>query len=472
MGFPCLWWGRVPVLWEVVEMRQWLIRRRTILGVGRIDMPVEVPVEGRLPDALPHVRHRLELAASRWDAHIAELRQLVDRVEAHVNERGWRWELGPIRELISSVEVKGRERIRLALRRFDELRPVKTGKTTMWLAWRGEGILSVHWPNDGHSFVAKLRLNGLSTTAVLGRGALAVKERRLYWLGWRASDAARSNDNHPTMGTTDLAQIFAWAPAVPGRMRIRAEYVNLTLEGPHVYWWAKALGHVERVGDKTAVLGKAFSSPLSALGHVLGDGSPQVRKRGRRVLVVTASGKALDVIVRALEGVMGVIGVRGRVWVDHRHGYAVVLGLAARRMAGWMIDNTPFPLHGLLDVARFGKWERLKIVAEPPREAPAILVDGYRWGLYLDSRGLRAKTRMAGATKVVMGLGLSPRVCGRERRAYLSNTDTWRLIGWAAERDPTLLDRLEAYLRRWLDTKKAQVAEKELRKLDQLRGQQ
>ena len=79
-----------------------------------------VPIEERLPDALPQVRYRLVLAAERWDQHIAELRRLVDRAEAYVREREWGWELGPIRELIDRIETRGRERIRLgvaALRR-------------------------------------------------------------------------------------------------------------------------------------------------------------------------------------------------------------------------------------------------------------------------------------------------------------------------------------------------------------------
>ena len=136
-----------------------------------------IAVEERLPDALPHVRHRLELAASRWDVHMAELRQLVDRVEAYINEKGWGWELDPLRRLIDGVEVKGRAQIGKALRHFDELKPVKTGKTTVWLTWRGEGLLYVQWPNNKQrSPVAELKLGGLSATAVLGTGVLGPEE--------------------------------------------------------------------------------------------------------------------------------------------------------------------------------------------------------------------------------------------------------------------------------------------------------
>ncbi len=430
-----------------------------------------IAVEDRLPDALPQVRHRLVLAAERWDAHIAELRRLVDRVEAHVNEKGWGWELGPIRELIDKVEVKGREQIHKALERFDELRPVRTGKTVVWLEWRGEGILSVQWPEDRQrSPVAELKLGGLSATAVLGRGVLTAEEQRLYWLGWRASDASKTK-KYPAMGTADLAQIFAWVPAVPGKMKIHAEYVDLTSRGPHVYWWAKALDHVEEVGDKAAILGETFSSPLSALGHVLGDGSPYVKRGGERVLRVAAGSDVLEVVVAALNTAMERLGIGGKVHVGRRHGYAVVKGLAARRMAGWMADGAPSQLRGLLDVTRFDKWLRLKAVAEPIHytEAPAIVVDGYRWGLYLHGNGLRAETRVAGALDAVRGLGLSPRVRSG-RRAYLSNTDTWRLIGWVSQWDPSILNRLEAYLRRWLDTKNVKAAERELRKLARLRN--
>ena len=403
---------------------------------------------------------------------MAELRQLVDRAEAYVNGKGWGWELEPIRRLIDGVEVKGRERIGKALRRFDELRPVRTGKTTVWLEWRGEGVLSVHWPEDRRrSPTMRLKLGGLSATAVLGRGVLGPEERRLYWLGWRASGATKT-EKYPAMGTADLAQVLAWASAVPGRVRVYTERIGLTLDGPHIQWWAEALDHVERVKDKSAILGEAFSSPLSALGHVLGDGSPHVKKDGERVLRVVASGKALDVIARALKEAMEGLGIGGRVYVDGK--YAVVKGLAARRLAGWMIDNTPSPLHELLDVTRFGKWERLKAVAEPIHytEAPAIVVDGYRWGLHLHGNGLRAETRVAGAAEAVRGLGLSPRVRGRDRRIYLSNTDTRRLVGWAAQRDPGLLDRVEEYLRRWLGTGKARAAERELRKLARIRERQ
>ncbi len=443
----------------------WVINRTAVRVMGPATSTV--PVEDRLPDALPQVRRRLELAASRWDAYMAELRRLVDRAEAYVRERGWDWELGPLRQLIDKVEDWGRRRIRLALQHFDGLRPVKTGKTIIWLKWRGEGLLSVQWPNN--NFTARLGLGGLSATAVLGRGVLATDEQRLYWLGWRASDATE-NEGRPTMSTADLAQVLAWAPAVPGKMRIYAEYVGLTLEGPHVHWQAKALDYMERIRDKMAVLGKAFSTPLSALGHVLGDGSPYVKRGGRRVLAIAASGKALDVLARALEEVMESIGVRGKIFV--KHGYVEVWGLAARRLAGWMIDGAPPPLRGLLDVTRFGKWTRLKAVAEPPREAPAIVVDGYRWGLYLHRNGLYAEARTAGAAEAVRGLGLSPRVRSGGRRARLYNTDTWRLIRWASQRDPTLLERVEAYLRHWLGTSRAKIAERELRKLARLKGQQ
>ncbi len=430
-----------------------------------------VPIEDRLFDALPHVRHRLELAASRWDAYMAELRRLVDRVETYVRESGWGWELGPIRELIGRVEVKGRAQIRLALQHFDELKPVKTGEVTMWLAWRGERLLLLSWPDDRRrSPTMRLKLGGLSTTTVIGIGVLTPEERRMYWLGWRASDATRSSNGHPTMGTADLAQVLAWAPAVSGRIRVCVQYVGLTLDGPHVHWQVEALDYVERVRDKTAALNKAFSTPLSALGHVLGDGSPYVKRRGRRVLLIAASGKALDVLVGALEGAMRGLGVRGKVWVNHRYRYAVVGGLAARRLAGWMAGNAPFQLRDLLDILQFDKWERLKVVAEPPREAPAIVVGGYRWGLHMHSDGLFAETRVADAVETVRGLGLSPRVCSGGR-AYLPNTDTWRLIEWATNNDPNLLERLEAYLRRWLGTKKARAAERELRKLARLRGQ-
>ncbi len=429
-----------------------------------------IAVEDRLPDALPQVRHRLVLAAERWDAHIAELRRLVDRVEAHVNEKGWGWELGPIRELIDKVEVKGREQIHKALERFDELRPIKTGKSTVWLVWRGEGVLSVHWPNDGQKgCTVRLKLGKISTVTVLGIGVLTAKEQRLYGLGWRASDATRSKDNYSAMSTADLAQVLAWAPAVPGKMWIHAEYIGLTLEGPHVHWQVRALDHVEEVGDKASVLGEAFSSPLSALGHVLGDGSPYAKRDGKRALIIAAGGKALDMLAEALEGAMRTIGVRGRVHVGCR--YVAVWGTAARRLAGWIVENAPTQLRGLLDVTRFDKWTRLKAVAESPREAPAIVVDGYRWGLHLYRDGLHAETRVVGVIDAVRGLGLSPRVHGRGHRVYLSNADTWRLVGWAARRDPTILERVEAYLRRWLGTDKAKAAEKELKKLAQLQGQ-
>ena len=71
-------------------------------------------------------------------------------------------------------------------------------------------------------------------------------------------------------------------------------------------------------------------------------------------------------------------------------------------------------------------------------------------------------------------LGLSPRiyVYGGKYHALLYNADTWRLIGWASQRDPSLLDRLEEYLRRWLGTDKARAAERELEKLARLRARQ
>ncbi len=101
-----------------------------------------------------------------------------------------------------------------------------------------------------------------------------------------------------------------------------------------------------------------------------------------------------------------------------------------------------------------------------------ILTGGYRWGLYLHRNDLYAETRVAEAVEAVRGLGLSPRAHGRGHCVYLSNTDTWRLVGWASQRDPTILERVEEYLRRWIGTKKAKTAEKELRKLTRLKEPQ
>ena len=61
----------------------------------------------------------------------------------------------------------------------------------------------------------------------------------------------------------------------------------------------------------------------------------------------------------------------------------------------------------------------------------------------MHSDGLYAETCVVGATEAVRGLGLSPwiYVHGGKRCARLHNTDTWRLIGWAAQRNPSPLDR-------------------------------
>ena len=88
-------------------------------------------------------------------------------------------------------------------------------------------------------------------------------------------------------------------------------------------------------------------------------------------------------------------------------------------------------------------------------------------------KGLYAWTCIIDAADVARRLGLSPRVYvyGGKYYVFLFNADTWKLIGWAAQRDPGLLEKIEAYLRRWLDTKKARAAERELRKLASMRGQ-
>ena len=89
----------------------------------------------------------------------------------------------------------------------------------------------------------------------------------------------------------------------------------------------------------------------------------------------------------------------------------------------------------------------------------------------MHNNGLYARTHNVSAVETVKALGLSPRVYvyGGKHRALLFNIDTWRLIMWAAQRNPNLLDRLEVYLKRWLGTKNTRAAERELRKLARLK---
>ncbi len=302
--------------------------------------------------ALLHVLRRLELAADRWMGHVEYLRSLIDAVGRHVDERGLEWGLEPVRSLVERIMDEGEKLIWRAIERFDELEPLRTGRSTIWLAWRGQKLVYVKRIWGKSVPIVGLRLGGISATATLGMGVLGSEEQRLYRLGWRASDGSVAM-GRPTMQTTDLAQVFAWAPAVPGRVYIMAHSITLTAKGPHVCWWAKAKDHVETARHKSMAVCKSFSSPLTALGHVLGDGSPYII-RGRGMLSVSASVNVLPILVCSLDSIAGKVHVsRDRV---------SLWGRAAERVARWIVEGTPRPLRELLDTLQFGKWARLKAV--------------------------------------------------------------------------------------------------------------
>ncbi len=298
------------------------------------------------------ILRRLELAAERWERHVDHLRSLIDAVERHINGRGWEWELDPVRGLVEKVMDEGEKRIWKALECFDSLEPLATGKSTVWLTWRGQKLIYVKRIWGKSTPIVGLRLGGITATATLGVGVLGPEEQRLYRLGWRASDGSVTL-GRPSMQTTDLAQVLAWTPAVPGKVYVMAQYVTLTSKGPHVGWWAKARDHVETVKYKSTAICKSFSNPLTALGHVLGDGSPYVTK-GKRVLKIYAGTSTLPVLACSLDS------IAGKVYIGKD--YALLRGNTARRVARWIVEGVPGPLRELLDILQFGKWNRLKEV--------------------------------------------------------------------------------------------------------------
>jgi hypothetical protein len=96
------------------------------------------------------------------------------------------------------------------------------------------------WMDIRGSFAPRIIIRGVSVSARFPNLLKLPCERlELLQLGWRASDEGEMG-GHPYMGTTQPWQVFAWAAARYGELRIRVVSVNLTREGVSVLIHIKA----------------------------------------------------------------------------------------------------------------------------------------------------------------------------------------------------------------------------------------
>jgi len=274
--------------------------------------------------------------------------------------------------------------------------------------------------------------------------------RRMWAVGWHASDAFIDGKGRPEMETTDIGQVLAWALAWPGKFRIIA--VGLVIGEKTKPWWhAYSLSHraIELVPEAVGAAGgdeikspkyrlvKLLNDPLALLAYTLGDGSLSVGKSYKLRWAIAPN--HMDELVEAVSAVLDKVnagcGVRRR--EEHREIY-VTSGCAsalAKTMLNALESNLPI-CKRLLDAVYAdepnSKYARLAALAGwEPRiglqlvrlNAPRVEVCGYVFSVHFDeSNGLFAEIEVddvnavTEATRQCLGANSGIRIAHREKR--------------------------------------------------------
>ncbi|MCC6035467.1 MAG: hypothetical protein LM559_00230 [Pyrobaculum sp.] len=150
------------------------------------------------------------------------------------------------------------------------------------------------WMRIAKEFAPHILIRGVSASARFPDVLKLPRERlELFQLGWRASDEGEIG-GRPVMYTTQPWQVFAWAAARYGELRIHITSANLTREGVSVMVhlransWRQKWSKNEAISLVADYLKHGEWAPL--LTTWLGDGNARWRKvlRGKYVLSIAA----------------------------------------------------------------------------------------------------------------------------------------------------------------------------------------
>jgi len=150
------------------------------------------------------------------------------------------------------------------------------------------------WMRIAKEFAPHILIRGVSASARFPDVLKLPRERlELLQLGWRASDEGEIG-GRPVMYTTQPWQVFAWAAARYGALRIHITSANLTREGVSVMVhlransWRQRWSKDEAISLVAGYLRRGEWAPL--LTTWLGDGNARWRKvlRGKYVLSIAA----------------------------------------------------------------------------------------------------------------------------------------------------------------------------------------
>jgi hypothetical protein len=260
----------------------------------------------------------------------------------------------------------------------------------------------------------------------------------LFQLGWRASNESEL-DGRPFMSTTQPWQVFAWAAARYGALRIHITLANLTRKGVSLSVYLRANSWGQRWSKDEAVdlvishFGHGEWMPLLTMW--LGDG--KVRWRGM------LSGR-YELVIAAKEPWRLGLGV-GTYEALVATGKEAFIKL--REVAG---------AYGvLLDLLRAHKWVNIKLATDDDfkavfKQKGIVTVEGIAMHLHLVSGSLLAEhyTRDVGkaleVAEKLKAAGLRPNVVrsGPNYVVYTATTDLMRL----AEREETVTKAIALFL--------------------------
>jgi len=249
---------------------------------------------------------------------------------------------------------------------------------------------------------------------------IPVEVRRMWAIGWHASDANVDDIGRPRMETTDIGQILSWSLAWPGEFRVAMRGLVIGRE-VKPRWRAYSLSHratelvPEAVGPANGDKAKSpkyrlirlLSDPLSLLAYTLGDGSPRIHHDGKRELRWAIASNHVDELVEVISRV-----VDCRVMRRERHMEVYVTSECASALARAMLNalESDMPIgKRLLDEIYSdepnSKYAHLAALANwvpKRRPAPRIEVCGYVFHVnFNESDGLFAHLEAVDVDEVV-----------------------------------------------------------------------